>query len=72
MRRTAKNTPYRPPLTEYLPMLERMAEKLNERALYPFSVLDIVRLSIEELYKRMFPGEELPPTPRRKYYRIDF
>ena len=53
-------------------MLEKMAENLNKRALYPFSILDIVRLSIEEMYKRMIPGEELPPTPRRKFYRIDF
>ena len=68
MRRTAKSTPYRPALTEYLPMLERIAEKLNETALHEFGPLDVIRLAIERMYAAAFPGEPLPPSPRRKQY----
>lgn len=69
MRRTANATPYRPTLTEYLPMLQRIAERLNETALFPFGPLDVIRLAIERMYRDAFPGEELPPSPRRKKYQ---
>lgn len=65
--------PYRPNIGEpYRRLVLRMTRAFNENA-KPMSAhrdIHIVRMALEELFKRMFPGEELPPDVLKIHKRF--
>ncbi len=71
--------PYRPNIgTPYKRLIWRMTANFNETA-KPMSNhrdIHIVRMALEELFRRMFPGEELPEDVmkihKRFYADLDF
>lgn len=71
--------PYRPNIGgAYEKIVLRMTNSFNLSAkpMYKYRDIHIVRMALEELFKRMFPGEELPPDVmkihKRFYADLDF
>ena len=57
---------FRPDLSEYEIYVLALVDKLNEKALYPMSKTDAVKLAIERACKTILP--DITIKPKRKHY----
>lgn len=65
--------PYRPNIGEpYKKIVLKMTNHFNKTAMpmYHYRDIHIVRMALEDLYKRMFPGEDLPPDVLKLHKRF--
>ena len=62
---------FRPDLTDYEIYVMALVDKLNERALYPMSKTDAVKLAIERACKTILPDVVIKPK-RTRYERLNF
>jgi len=63
----------RPDLTSHAGLIEQIAVRVNDEALYQLSHTDIVKLALERMYKTAYPERELPKgLKRKKYIRLQF
>ena len=62
---------YRPDLTDYLPCIEALADKLNEDAIYKMSRTDAVKIALEKALEKVVPDVVINKK-RKKYIKLDF
>lgn len=62
---------FRPDLTDYLPYVEALRDKLNEDALYPMSLTDAVKISLERSVEKVIP-QVVVNKKRKRYIKINF
>jgi hypothetical protein len=62
---------FRPDLSDYEIYVLALVDKLNEKALYPMSKTDAVKLAIERACKTVLPDVVIKPK-RKKYETLEF
>ena len=62
---------FRPDLTDYLPYVEALRDKLNEEAIYPMSLTDAVKISVERSIEKVLP-QVVVNKKRKRYIKLDF
>ena len=62
---------YRPDLTDYLPYIETLTDKLNENAVYKMSRTDAVKIVIEKALEKVVP-DVVVNKKRKKYIKLDY
>ncbi|HLA88156.1 MAG TPA: hypothetical protein VJL10_09045 [Anaerolineales bacterium] len=62
---------YRPDLTDYLPCIEALADKLNEDAIYKMSRTDAVKIALEKALEKVVPDVVINKK-RKRYIKLDF
>lgn len=62
---------YRPDLSDYLPYIETLVDKLNEDALYKMSRTDAIKIAIEKALEKVVPDVVVNKT-RKRYIRLEF
>ncbi len=62
-----KNHTFRPNLTDYLPYIEALTDKLNEESVFKMSRTDAVKIAIELACKNVLPNIRI--EKQRKLYR---
>lgn len=66
-----KQKTFRPDLSEYLPVIEALRDKLNEKSIYKMSLTDAVKLSLESSMSRVIPSVVIN-SKRKKYLTLEF
>ena len=64
-------TIFRPDLSDYLPYVQALADRLNADALYKMSLTDVVKICVERSMGNYAPDVKVVKT-RRKYERLNF
>jgi hypothetical protein len=64
-------TMYRPDLSDYLPYIELLADKLNEDAIYKMSKTDAIKIAVEKALEKVVP-DVVVNKKRKKYIKLDF
>ncbi len=64
-------TNFRPDLSDYLPYVQALADRLNKDALHKMSLTDVVKIAIERSMQSYAPDVVVNKT-RRKYERLNF
>lgn len=64
-------TTFRPDLSDYLPCVQALADRLNRDAMYKMSLTDVVKIAIERSMQSYCPDVVVNKT-RRKYERLNF
>lgn len=64
-------TTFRPDLSDYLPYVQALSDRLNKDALYKISLTDVVKIAIERSIQNYAPDVIVNKT-RRKYERLNF
>jgi hypothetical protein len=62
-----KKTTFRPDLTDYLPYIEALTDKLNEESVFKMSRTDAVKIAIELACKNVLPDVRV--EKKRKLYQ---
>ncbi|HNB53676.1 MAG TPA: hypothetical protein PK530_17130 [Anaerolineales bacterium] len=62
-----KKHTFRPDLTEYLPYIEALTDKLNEESIFKMSMTDAVKIAIEMACKNVLPDVRV--EKKRKLYQ---
>lgn len=62
---------FRPDLTDYLPYIEALRDKLNEDAVYSMSLTDAVKISLERSIEKVLP-QVVVNKKRNQYVRLEF
>ncbi len=62
-----KRPAFRPDLTDYLPYIEALVDKLNEESLFKMSRTDAVKIAIELACKNVLPDVRV--EKKRKLYQ---
>jgi hypothetical protein len=62
-----KKLTFRPNLTEYLPYIEALTDKLNEESIFKMSRTDAVKIAIELACKNVLPAVQV--EKKRKLYQ---
>jgi hypothetical protein len=62
---------FRPDLTDYLPYVEALRDRLNEEAVYPMSLTDAVKIAVERSIEKVLP-QVVVNKKRKKYIRLEF
>ena len=62
---------FRPDLSDYLPFVQALADRLNADAMYAMSPTDVVKICIERTMQNYAPDVVIERT-RKKYERLDF
>ena len=62
-----KKTTFRPDLTDYLPYIEALTDKLNEESIFKMSRTDAVKIAIELACKNVLPAVRV--EKKRKLYQ---
>lgn len=62
---------FRPDLTDYIPYIEALTDKLNEDGLEKMSRTDAVKIAIERSAEKLLPSLVINKI-RKKYIRLDF
>lgn len=62
---------FRPDLSDYLPYVEALRDKLNEDALYSMSLTDAVKIAVERSVEKVLP-QVVVNKKRKKYIKINF
>jgi len=62
---------YRPDLTDYLPCIEALADKLNEDAIYKMSRTDAVKIASSFNFEKVVPDVVINKK-RKRYIKLDF
>ena len=62
---------YRPDLTDYLPCIDALTDRLNEDAIYKMSRTDAVKIAIEKALEKVVP-DVVVNKKRKKYIRLEF
>jgi hypothetical protein len=62
---------FRPDLSDYEIYVLALADKLNEKALYPMSKTDAVKLAIERACKTVLPDVVIKPK-RKRYETLEY
>ena len=58
---------FRPDLTDYLPYIQALADKLNEESVLKMSLTDAVKIAIELACKNVLPDVRI--VKKRKLYK---
>lgn len=64
-------TTFRPDLSDYLPYVQALVDRLNKDALYKMSLTDVVKIAIERSMQSYCPDVKIERT-RRKYETLKF
>ena len=64
-------TKFRPDISDYLPYVQALADRLNNDALHKISLTDVVKIAIERSMESYCPDVKINRT-RRKYERLNF
>ena len=62
---------FRPDLSNYLPFIQTLADRLNADALYKMSLTDVIKICIERSMQSYAPDVKIERT-RKKYEKINF
>ncbi|RPI95542.1 MAG: hypothetical protein EHM40_03010 [Chloroflexi bacterium] len=62
---------FRPDLTDYLPYVEALKDRLNDDGLYTMSLTDAVKIAVEKAIEKVVP-DVIVNKKRKKYIRINF
>lgn len=66
------NPEFRPVLTEYVPMLQELTQKLNGESWTNLSKTDVVKIAIERFYKNAFPEKKIRRMKRKYFILCNF
>ena len=58
-------------LTDYLPYILALQDRLNEDGMYTMSMTDAVKIAIEKAVEKLLPDVTVNKT-RKKYIKINF
>ena len=62
---------YRPDLTDYLPCIEALTDRLNEDAIYKMSKTDAIKIALEKALEKVVPDVVINKK-RKRYIKLDF
>jgi len=62
---------FRPDLSDYLPFVQALADRLNADAMYTMSLTDVVKICIERAMQNYATDVKIERT-RKKYEKINF
>jgi hypothetical protein len=62
---------YRPDLTDYLPCIEALTDRLNEDAIYKMSRTDAVKIALERALEKVVP-DVVVDKKRKLYQKLNF
>lgn len=62
---------FRPDLSDYLPYVEALRDRLNEDAVYPMSLTDAVKIVLERSVEKVLP-QVVVNKKRKRYIRLEF
>lgn len=62
---------FRPDISDYLPYVQALSDRLNKDALYTMSLTDVVKICIERAMQNYAPDVKIERT-RKKYERLKF
>lgn len=63
---------YRPNLTTYIRYIIEIAQEMNRRSFIGLSNTDIVKMCIEQCYKRLFPDVDAKFPERNRFVEMPF
>ena len=61
---------FRPDLTDYLPYVEALRDRLNKGGYYTMSLTDAVKIAVEKSVEKVLP-QVVVNKKRKKYIKID-